>query len=137
MVESGIAAVALLVGRVLFGGLLAVQGLNHFTGTEEMAGYAQAKGLPAPRFSVLASGGLLVAGGLALVVGVLPGVAAGAIALFLVVSGVAMHDFWAVPEDQQQDEMVQFMKNIELAGAALVFLAVSTLEWGYALGVGL
>lgn len=137
MVESGIAAVALLVGRVLFGGLLAVQGLSHFTGTEEMAGYAQAKGLPAPRVSVLASGGLLVAGGLALVVGILPGVAAGAVALFLVVSAVAMHDFWAVPEDQQQDEMVQFMKNIELAGAALVFLAVSTLEWGYALGIGL
>jgi uncharacterized membrane protein YphA (DoxX/SURF4 family) len=58
-------------------------------------------------------------------------------ALFLVVTAVTMHDFWAVPEDQQQDEMVQFIKTVELAGAALVVFAISSLEWGYALGIGL
>jgi len=137
MVESGVAAIALLVGRVLFGGLLAFQGLNHFMQTDAMTGYAQAKGLPAPRFSVLASGGLLVGSGLGIATGILPAIAAGAAALFLVVTAVTMHDFWAVPEDQQEDEMVQFIKTVELAGAALVFLAISGLDWGYAVGIGL
>jgi uncharacterized membrane protein YphA (DoxX/SURF4 family) len=137
MVESGVAAIALLVGRVLFGGLLAFQGLTHFMQTDAMAGYAQAKGLPAPRASVLLSGSFLVAGGAAIAVGVFPALAAGGMALFLVVTAVTMHDFWAVPEEQHQDEMVQFIKNVELAGAAVVFLAISSLEWGYAVGVGL
>lgn len=70
----------LLVARVLFGGVLAFVGLNHFLQTEAMAGYAGAKGLPAPRLATLASGGLLVAGGLGIVLGVLPAVSALAVA---------------------------------------------------------
>jgi len=31
-------------------------GLNHFMDVDTMAGYAEFKGLPAPRFSVIASG---------------------------------------------------------------------------------
>jgi hypothetical protein len=45
--------------------------------------------------------------------------------------------FWTVPEDQQQDEMVQFLKNAELLGASLLFLAVGTEPWAYAVGLGL
>jgi uncharacterized membrane protein YphA (DoxX/SURF4 family) len=135
--DAGLGGVLLLVGRVLFGGLLAFQGLNHFMNAEGMTGYAQMKGIPAPGFGVIASGVMLVLGGLAIVAGVFPAVAAGALAVFLLVSAVTMHDFWAVPDDQQQDEMVQFLKNVELAGAALVFLALSGETWAYAVGVGL
>jgi putative oxidoreductase len=135
--DSGLAAVLLLGGRVLFGGLLAFQGLNHFLNLDEMTGYAEAKGLPAPGFSVIASGVVLVLGGLGIVVGAFPAIAAGALAVFLLVAAVTMHDFWAVPEEQAQDEMVNFLKNVELAGAALLFLAVSGEAWAYAVGVGL
>lgn len=133
--DTGLAAVLLLVGRILFGGLLAFQGLNHFQNVEAMTGYAQAKGLPAPKLGVLASGGLLVTAGLALVLGVYPGIAAGAVAVFLLASAVIFHDFWAVPEDQAQDEMVQFLKNVELAGGALIFLAISSEAWAYTVGL--
>jgi uncharacterized membrane protein YphA (DoxX/SURF4 family) len=57
--------------------------------------------------------------------------------VFLLVAAVTMHDFWAVPGDQQQDEMVNFLKNVELAGAALVVLAISGEPWAYAVGIGL
>jgi len=40
-----------------------------------------------------------------------------------------MHDFWAVPEDQQQDEMTQCLKNVALAGGALALLAVAGTAW--------
>jgi uncharacterized membrane protein YphA (DoxX/SURF4 family) len=135
--DAGLGGFLLLVGRVLFGGLLAFQGLNHFMNVEGMAGYAEMKGIPAPGFSVIGSGVMLLGGGLGIVAGVFPAVAAGALAVFLLVSAVTMHDFWAVPDDQRQDEMVQFLKNVELAGAALVFLALSGETWAYAVGIGL
>ncbi|MDX1748503.1 MAG: quinol oxidase, partial [Halobacteriales archaeon] len=42
------AAELFLLARVLFGGVLAFMGLNHFMNLEDMAGYAGMKGLPAP-----------------------------------------------------------------------------------------
>lgn len=136
-VEGPLTAEILLLGRLLFGGVLAFMGLNHFTNVDAMAGYGESKGLPAPRFAVVASGVTLVLGGLGVVFGVFPVLAAGALATFLVVSAVTMHDFWAVPEEQQQTEMTGFLKNVALAGAALALLALGGDQWAYALNVGL
>lgn len=127
-----------LLARVLFGGVLAFMGLNHFLNIDEMTGYAEFKGLPAPRLSVAFSGGLLVFGGLGLVVGAFPVLAAGALAVFLLVSAVTMHDFWAADDpEEQQSEMTAFLKNSFGAGAALAFLALGGVAWPYAVGIGL
>lgn len=135
--DTGLAAILLLAGRVIFGGLLAFQGLNHFLNTKEMTGYAQAKGLPAPGVGVIASGVLLAMGGLAIILVVYATVAAGAVAVFLLSSAVIFHDFWAVPEDQQQDEMTSFLKNVVMAGGALAFGAIASQTWGLSVGIGL
>ena len=135
--EATGAAELFLLGRVLFGGVLAFTGLNHFLDTDAMAGYAEYKGLPAPRASVLASGGLLIAGGLSLIAGVFPAVGAGALAVFLVASALAMHDFWAAEGEDAQTELTQFLKNVYGAGGALVFLALAGVSWPYALNIGL
>ena len=37
-IDTGLGAILILVGRLLFGGFLAFQGLNHFMNTDEMAG---------------------------------------------------------------------------------------------------
>lgn len=136
-IDTGLAAIGVLIGRILFGGLLAFQGLNHFLNTDAMTGYAQAKNVPAARAGVLVSGAMLILGGLGIILGVFPTVAALLIAIFLIVTTLKMHDFWAVPEDQQQEEMTHFIKNVELLGASLVFLALSTQAWAYALDIGL
>ena len=133
--ETAGSAELFLLARVLFGGVLAFTGLNHFTSAEGMIPYAEAKGLPAPAASVYGSGGLLVFSGLLLVVGAYPVVAAGALAVFLLGSAVTMHDFWAVPEDQQQDEMNQFLKNVAMAGGAVALLAVAGTAWPYSVGL--
>jgi uncharacterized membrane protein YphA (DoxX/SURF4 family) len=137
MAIAGTEGVVLLVGRLLFGGVIAFTGLNHFLQTEEMTGYAEYKGLPAPKAGVLLSGLLLVLGGLGIVVGVLPVALAALIAGFLVVSALVFHDFWSAPEEDQQTEMTQFLKNIALAGGALVVAAVGPQSWAYSIGVGL
>ena len=127
-----------LLARVLFGGVLAFMGLNHFTNLDDMAGYAGMKGVPAPRLAVAFSGGLLVLGGASVIVGAYVVVGAGALALFLLASAVGMHDFWSVEDPQQQQtEMTQFLKNVSLAGGALAFLALASAPWPYAVSAGL
>lgn len=136
-IDVGLGAIGFLVARILFGGLFAFQGLNHFQNADAMSGYAQSKGVPAARANVLLSGAMLILGGLGIVLGVFTAIAAGAVAVFLLITTPMMHNFWAVPEDQQQAEMTNFIKNVELLGAALVFLALSSETWAYAVGVGL
>jgi uncharacterized membrane protein YphA (DoxX/SURF4 family) len=126
-----------LVARVLFGVILAFMGLNHFVQLDQMSQYASFKGLPAPKLSVGVSGLVLAGGGVGIVFGVAPVLAGLALAGFLVVAAVTMHDFWAVGEEDQQDEMIQFLKNLGLAGGALAFVVLGFLEWPYAVNLGL
>lgn len=137
MFESAGADIVFLAARLLFGGVLAITGLSHFGDIDSMVEYAEFKGLPAPRISVVASGVLLVFGGFSLVLGVLPAIGAGALAVFLLVSAVTMHDFWAVDDEEAQNEMTHFLKNVFGAGAALAFLVAATVPWPYALNIGL
>lgn len=137
MAATGLEGVVLLIGRVLFGGVIAFMGLNHFLQTEQMVGYAGHKGVPLPKLSVLASGGVLILGGLTIIAGVYPVLGALAIAVFLVASALLIHDFWSVPEDQKQDEMTQFLKNIALAGGALAIAVLGFEAWAFSPNLGL
>jgi uncharacterized membrane protein YphA (DoxX/SURF4 family) len=135
--DGGVAAVALLVARLLFGGVLAFSGLNHFLNTADLTDAAAAKGVPMPGVGVVVSGGMFVFGGLGIVLGAYPVLAAGTLASVLLVITPAMHDFWAVPDAETEAEMTQFLKNAALFGASLLFLAVGDQAWGFAVGVGL
>lgn len=136
-VDTGLGAVLLLVGRLMFGGFLAFAGLNHFMNAREMTGYAESKNVPAAGLGVVTSGTLLILGGLGLLLSAYPVLAAGMIAIFFLIVTPLMHNFWAVPEDQQQNEVTNFIKNAELLGASLVFLALGDQVWGYAMNIGL
>lgn len=137
-VESALGGWALLAGRLLFGGVLAFTGLNHFTNLDGMAAYADSKGVPAARFGVLASGALLVLGGVSIVLGAFPILGAAAIVAFFVFTTPTMHDFWNESDPEaRQSEMTDFLKNAALAGGALVVVAVGTEAWPFALGLGI
>lgn len=133
MAVTGTEGIILILGRILFGGVIAFTGLNHFLQTEEMTGYAEHKGLPAPKLGVLGSGAILILGGLGIILGIFPALGAFIVAGFLIIAGIIFHDFWAVSEDQQQTEMTQFLKNIALAGGALIIAAVGPQTWAYSL----
>ena len=135
--ESAGAGVAFLVARLAFGLVVAFMGVNHFVNAGGMVPYAKAKGVPAAGLAVPFSGGMLLFGGLSIAAGVYPVVGAGAVAAFLLATTPVMHDFWAAPEEEQQSEMTQFLKNVTMFGAALAFLALGSTAWPYAVGVGL
>jgi len=113
-----------LIGRILLGGYFLYNGINHFLSLGAMAGYAASKGVPAPEIGVMASGLLLLVAGASILLGMYPMVGIAAAALFLVVVTPMMHDFWAVPADQQLAEMVNFTKNLALLGATVMLVGV-------------
>ena len=114
----------LYIGRILFGGYFAFSGFNHFKMLDMMSGYAKSKGAPMPKLSVAFSGVLLIVGGLSVLFDILPGFGLVALTLFLLPVTFIMHAFWKVQDPTvKMGEMVNFMKNIALLGAVLIFLA--------------
>jgi uncharacterized membrane protein YphA (DoxX/SURF4 family) len=116
---------AFLLGRALFGGFFVQSGLNHFQNQKMLSQYAASKGVPAPDIAVAGSGALALAGGVSVLTGTKPRQGLAAIVGFLVPVTLQMHRFWEV-EDQQarMNETINFMKNLALAGAALMLMQV-------------
>jgi len=127
-------AILFLVARLLFGGYFVFNALNHFTQTSAMTGYAQSKGVPAPKLAVTFTGLLLLIGGVSVLFGIYPILGATALVLFLVPVTFTMHTFWKVKDPQMKmAEMVNFTKNLALVGGALLLLAIPQ-PWPASLG---
>ena len=111
------------LGRAIFGGFFLYNGINHFKNTAALEGYSAAKQVPNPHLSVQASGALLTAAGASLLLGLKPKLGALGTIGFLAAASVLFHDFWNQEDQQQkQSEMIQFTKNLALAGAAAAIL---------------
>jgi putative oxidoreductase len=115
-----------LIGRILFALVFLRFGVAHLTQTEGSAQYAAYKGIPRARTAVVGTGVAMLLGGIAVVLGVWMDLAALGLAIFCVVTGMLMHDFWTQTDaEARQAEMAAFYKNISIAGGALILLAVS------------
>jgi len=90
-----------------------------------------------PRLTVPLASVALVGGAVSLLVGAFPLVGALAVLGFLVGVTPLMHDFWDQEGMDRQNEFVHFLKNAGLAAGALVFAALSTVAWPYAVGLTL
>ena len=117
--------IIMIIGRVLFALIFVSSGINHFTKTQPMTGYAQFKKVPAAKASVLLSGLLLLLGGLSVVLGIYADLGALVLAVLLLAMALKMHDFWAQTDPQaKQTETIAFFKNVSMAGAALFLFAL-------------
>ena len=115
-----------LIGRIVFSLMFLIYGVRHLTQSEGSAGYAAYKKVPSPKNMVLFTGVAMIAGALAIIFGVWMDLAAVGIAIFVIAAALFMHRFWEETDDQtRQVEMAQFMKNVSIAGAALILAAVS------------
>ncbi|MEX2404986.1 MAG: DoxX family membrane protein [Candidatus Paceibacterota bacterium] len=120
--------IVFLIGRIIFGLIFIIFGVNHFTGHKETVGYAQSKGIKGANFFVPLTGLMLVLGGLSVGFGFLPRIGLILIILFLLPTSFLIHNFWSAPEDQRQGQMIEFMKNAALIGASLALLYIP-LPW--------
>ncbi|MFE9746104.1 DoxX family protein [Saccharothrix saharensis] len=114
-----------LIGRILFVFLFFGSAVGHLTQTAAMAGYAASKGVPAAKAATFGSGVLMAIGGLMLLLGVWADLGALLLVLFLLPTAFLMHNFWKETDAQaKQTEMIQFNKDIALAGGALMFFGL-------------
>jgi uncharacterized membrane protein YphA (DoxX/SURF4 family) len=133
--DGALDTASLLAGRAMFGGYFLYNGLNHFLNREALVPYARSKGVPAPSLAVAASGFLILAGGVSILLGARPKVGAGLIAAFLLGVSPRMHAFWKEPEPgPRMQEMVNFTKNMALVGATLI-AAAHPEPWPWHVGV--
>ncbi|MGV9667005.1 DoxX family protein [Nocardia niigatensis] len=116
--------VLVLIGRILFVLLFLSSGFGHFAQRAAMVQYAQFKRVPMANLAVPASGLLLIAGSLSVLLGVWADLGALLLLVFLVPTAFLMHAFWKETDaEAKQAEMVHFNKDIALAGAALMLFA--------------
>ena len=114
-----------VLGRIVFGSFFLWHGIEHFRQAHMMTQYTRMKGVPAPNAAVLLSGLMIIIGGLSIVLGWRPIVGVTLIVLFLVPVALLMHNFWTLTDPQaRMADRVNFEKDLALAGAALMLLAV-------------
>ena len=119
--RSALETAAHLAGRAIFGGYFVYNGINHFKNREMLAGYASSKKVPAADAAVIATGVMMLAGGISLLAGTRPKLGAASIAGFLVGVSPTMHAYWNETDPQQRmNDTVNFMKNMALIGGALL-----------------
>jgi putative oxidoreductase len=108
-----------LIARILIALIFILSGFSKITGFDGTVGYIASKGLPLPQ--LLAIGAILVelGGGLMLVLGWKARWAAAAMLIFTTLAALIFHNFWAVPPDQMQNQMIHFMKNLSIIGGLL------------------
>lgn len=115
----------LIIARVLFALIFLASGVNHLTKLEAMTGYAQYKKIPAAKLAVVVSGVMILVGGLYIAFGVYADLGALLIAIFLIPTAFLMHAFWKETDaTAKQNEQIAFMKDISMAGAALIIFVL-------------
>ncbi|GAB3163170.1 hypothetical protein GCM10027059_17140 [Myceligenerans halotolerans] len=126
--------VVLLIARVLFAALFLGSGIAHLTETGAMAGYAASRGVPMAKAATRTTGVLILLGGLSVLLGIWGDLGALLLVVFLLSTAFLMHGFWRETDPTaKQMEMIQFNKDVALAGAALAFLWVFVQEPGLTL----
>ncbi|QLG49562.1 DoxX family protein [Natrinema halophilum] len=135
--SSVLSEAAFLLARALFALVVGYLALGNILDLESSVGYAKSKGAPLASVTVPLGSLGLIAGAIAVLVGVYPAVGALAVIVFLVPITGIMHDFWTLEGQDRQNEQIHFLKNVGLIGGALVFLALSSVVWPLAVGVGL
>ena len=112
-----------VVGRFLLALIFVLSGWGKIAGFEGSVAYMASKGMPFPQF--LLPGAILIelGGGLALMLGWKARWAALAIFLFCIPTTLIFHNYWAVPPEQAQNQMIHFLKNLAVMGGLLYVVA--------------
>lgn len=110
------------IGRIMFSLIFIAAGLGHFKQLDAMSQYAASRNVPAPRAMVMLTGVVILFGGVSVLLWRWVEVGAWLLAFFLLLAAFKIHNFWAVEDPtQKKAEQAQFMKNLSIAGAAIVF----------------
>ncbi len=130
LVSDGFRTTIHVAGRILFCMFFIVMGVMHFTKLDDMSAMAASKGVPAPKPVTIVGGLMILVGGLFVLLGWHRFIGAGLIAIFLLFSATFIHQFWKESDPTvKMSEMTHFMKDLALAGAALLIAFYASSFW--------
>jgi putative oxidoreductase len=110
-----------VIGRVIFSFLFARSGLQHLQDDGTMAGYAKAKGAPAPELMVPLTGVMLLVGAASIALGLWADIGALLLVAFLLPTALIMHAYWRLDDPQARTmDSAHFYKDVSLLGAAII-----------------
>jgi putative oxidoreductase len=117
-----------LLGRLLFALIFLMSGPRHFL--SQTIAYAASQGVPMASIVVPISGAMAFLGGLSILLGYRAKIGAWLIVLFLICVTPMMHKFWGIADPMtQQIQMIMFMKNLSMLGAALLITQLGSGPW--------
>src|SRR5262249_4714433 len=109
------------IGRLLFAAIFLMSTPGHFS--QASWAHAASAGLPMANVLVPLAGILALVGALSLLLGYHARIGALLLALFLIPVTLVMHKFWGISDPMHaQMQQINFMKNLALVGATLVFM---------------
>jgi uncharacterized membrane protein YphA (DoxX/SURF4 family) len=111
-----------LLGRTLYGGVLAYMAVDGFKHNETRVAIAEEKGIPMPDVLVPFVTGMLLVANLGIVLWKLPRAAAGALVVFFLGTTPSIHNYWTMEGEERHGNKINFLKNLALLGGAIVFL---------------
>src|SRR5712691_4348510 len=110
--NDAIAKFGPVAGRFLIALIFLLSGIGKIAGFAQTAGFMAGKGLPMAEVLLVLSIVIEIGAALMLIVGWQARLGAAALFLWMIPVTLVFHNFWAAPADQQQIEMVNFLKNV-------------------------
>ena len=130
LVSEGFRTAIHVGGRILFSMIFIVMGVMHFMKLDDVSAMAASKGVPAAKPATIVGGLMILVGGVFVLLGWHRFIGAGLIAIFLLFSATLGHQFWKESDPPvKMNETAHFMKDLALAGAALLIAYYSAFYW--------
>ncbi|MEM7311621.1 MAG: DoxX family protein [Planctomycetota bacterium] len=114
-----------VVGRIMLALIFLMSAVgNKIPKFNDVVGYMTSEGVPAANVMLIGAIAFLIVGSLSVIVGYKARLGATLLLIFLVLATYYFHDFWTYEDAAvQQQQMIQFMKNLALMGAMTMVIA--------------
>lgn len=115
-----------VAGRIMLATIFLMSAVgNKIPHFSDVTQYMASEGVPAPSVMLVGAILFLIAGSLSIMLGFQTRIGAMLLIIFLALATYYFHDFWQFdPESKDfQQQMIQFMKNLGLAGGMMMLVA--------------
>lgn len=122
--QNLIRGILTIAGRVMIATVYLMSAVgNKIPKFSDVAGNMASEDVPLPEGMLVGAIVFLIVGSLSIIVGYKARFGAALLLVFLVLATYFFHDFWTFEGQEQQAQMIQFMKNLSLMGTMVFLMA--------------
>lgn len=111
-------------GRALLSLIFIMSGVHKMTAWSETVTKMESEGMHMAPLMLIGAIAFEVLGGLSVMLGIRARIGASFLIMFLVPTTLIFHDFWTYEGEEQQMQMINFMKNLSILGGLLLVTAL-------------